>query len=87
MATLKKRYLTKYNLQCLQERVKEITVIYCVLISKLNRHIVIHCNIIKIYDACSSSSLINNIDETTDKFLIWRKTIITHIQILGDRST
>ena len=73
MATLKKIYLTKYNLQCLQERVKEITVIHCVLISKLNRHIVIHCNIIKIYDACSSSILINTLDETTESYLISRK--------------
>jgi len=87
MATLKKIYLTKYNLQCLQERVKEITVIYCVLISKLNCHIIIHCNIIKIYDAYSSSSLQKNIDETTEIFLISRKTIINHIQILGERST
>ena len=36
MTNLQYRYLTKYNLQCLLERVNEIAVKYCALISKLN---------------------------------------------------
>ena len=36
MTNLKNIYLTKYNLQCLLERVNEIAVKYCALISKLN---------------------------------------------------
>ena len=71
----------------MHERVKEIIVIYCVLMSQLNRHIVIHSKINKIYDACSSSCLITKIDVATEQFLISGKTMNTHIQILGDGST
>ena len=49
----------------MHERVKEIIVIYCVLMSQLNRHIVIHSKINKIYDACSSSCLITKINVAT----------------------
>lgn len=68
----------------LQYRGNEIAVKYCFLIFQLNLNIVINCNIIKNCYACSIKI---NMQRTSEQFLIWRQSIITHIQILGDVST
>ena len=63
IANQKNRQVTKY---ILQYRVNEITVQYCFLIYKLNRHIVINCNFIKYYNPCENACLINNIHNQSE---------------------